>query len=86
MASCYYHLGQFEMAEACFKRTLQIDSKCVDSILGLAVISEKREDMSNYINYLQIAREIEPEHSLLILLLAEHYLYAKQYKLAKSYA
>jgi tetratricopeptide (TPR) repeat protein len=41
MAACYYHLGQYEMAEACFKRILQIDPKCVDGLLGMAVISEK---------------------------------------------
>jgi hypothetical protein len=37
-------------------------------------------------NYLKIAHSINPDHPLLLLLLAEHYLYANQPKLAKKYA
>ena len=58
----------------------------MEGYLGLACVSEKREDYESYMGYLREAYSVDPEHPLLLLLLAEHYLYANRLVLAKNFA
>jgi tetratricopeptide (TPR) repeat protein len=49
----------------------------VEAVLGLAVIEERCTNIQNYIHYLKNAAKIDREHPLVLLHLAEHYLFAK---------
>ena len=41
MAYCFFNLGKFEMARACFQRIMAIDPSCVEAYIGAGVVCEK---------------------------------------------
>lgn len=41
MAYCFYYLGKYEMARACFQRVIQLEPKCVEALIGMAVVHER---------------------------------------------
>ena len=41
MGYCFFHLGKYEMARACFQRVVKLDPECVEGWMGIAVVCEK---------------------------------------------
>ena len=77
MAYCFYFLNKFELAKSCFRRILTMDPKCVEAYLGLAVIADKSNNSEYYFKYLQVAYKLNPNHPVVLLHLAEHFLFRK---------
>jgi len=38
MGYCFFYLGKYEMARACFERIIKLDPTCVEAYIGIAVI------------------------------------------------
>ena len=84
MAYSFYYLGKYEMARACFQRIIKLDQNCVEAYLGLAVVEDKAENDDEYFKALNTAYQINKEHPLTLVHIAEHYLLRKD--LQKAFA
>lgn len=74
MAYCFYELEKYEMAMFCFKRILDLDPNCIEAILGYAVIRYQEGETDEYFPALKKCYELNPNHPLVLLHIAEHYL------------
>jgi len=55
------------MAQACFKRILEIDSLCEDAYLGLAIVAVKSDRFDKYISNLSQSYRLNSNHPLTLL-------------------
>ncbi|MDE2184058.1 MAG: sulfotransferase [Alphaproteobacteria bacterium] len=58
LANCLKSIGKIEEAEAAYKRTLKLDSKLVDALLGLCRLEEARRDIARAWDYLKQAEAV----------------------------
>eukprot|EP00102_Acyrthosiphon_pisum_P018617 XP_016655827.1 PREDICTED: RNA polymerase-associated protein CTR9 homolog isoform X2 [Acyrthosiphon pisum] len=85
MAYCFLKLGNIEKAQLAFERALQLDPKCVDALVGLAVMKlngESPADIKLGVNMLSKAYTIDTTNPMVLNHLSNHFFYKKDY--AKS--
>jgi len=82
LAQCYWKLGNLEKAKSAFKRTLELDSKCVGALLGLAILKLNRhnaEDVKQGVSLLSKAYNIDNTNSMVLNHLANHFFFKTEY-------
>jgi Tfp pilus assembly protein PilF len=63
-----------------------MDKNVVEAYIGLANIEQQRDNQKEYYMYLEKAFNIDNSNPNLLLILAEHYLYKRDYEKAKKLA
>ena len=48
MAYCFFYLGKYEMARACFQRLLNLEPHCIEALIGIATVYDREEDPRGY--------------------------------------
>jgi len=89
LAHCFLKLGNIEKARLSFERILELDPKCVDALVGLAIMklnSECLSDIKLGLDLLSEAYKIDPKNPLLLNHLSNHFFFKKNYKLSQSFA
>jgi len=82
MAHCFLKLGNIEKAQLAFERAIQLDSKCVGALVGLAIMklnSEKPGDIRLGVNLLSEAYTIDPFNPMVLNHLSNHFFFKKDY-------
>jgi len=85
MAHCFLKLGNIEKARLAFERALQLDSKCVGALVGLAIMKlngESPGDIKLGVTMLSEAYAIDTTNPMVLNHLSNHFFYKKDY--AKS--
>jgi len=82
MAHCFLKLGNTEKARLAFERALQLDSKCVGALVGLAIMklnSENPGDIKLGVNMLSKAYTIDTTNPMVLNHLSNHFFFKKDY-------
>jgi tetratricopeptide (TPR) repeat protein len=66
------------MARACFERIIRLDPSAVEAYIGIAIVYDKEENFKQYFDFISKAYRINRRHPLVLLHLAEHYLFRKE--------
>eukprot|EP00102_Acyrthosiphon_pisum_P021387 XP_016658597.1 PREDICTED: RNA polymerase-associated protein CTR9 homolog [Acyrthosiphon pisum] len=82
MAHCFLKLGNIEKARLAFERALQLDSKCVGALVGLAIMKlngENPGDIKLGVNMLSKAYTIDTTNPMVLNHLSNHFFFKKDY-------
>lgn len=82
MAHCFLKLGNIEKARLAFERALQLDSKCVGALVGLAIMKlngENSGDIKLGVNMLSKAYTIDTTNPMVLNHLSNHFFFKKDY-------
>jgi len=82
MAHCFLKLGNVEKARLAFERALQLDSKCVGALVGLAIMKlngENPGDIKLGVNMLSKAYTIDTTNPMVLNHLSNHFFFKKDY-------
>lgn len=81
IAQCQLKLGKWEDARCAFQRTLQLKGDCPEALAGLSLVLSKLEPEAVHpsILLLQSALQMAPKDASLLLPMAVHYLYKKDF-------
>ena len=92
---CAYKLKKFEKAKQAFKRALVLNPKCTGALIGLAVLQlnckfSDPENAGSHIKQgtqmLSKAYHTENENPIVLILLADHFFYKKEYQKTRQLA
>jgi RNA polymerase-associated protein CTR9 len=88
---CYYKLGKPDIAKKCFERAIELDNTNVEAMVSLSILEMNTggpKAVARAMNLLKSAYELNPNNSMVLNYLANHFFYKKDYKkvidLAKS--
>ncbi|MBN3288656.1 CTR9 protein, partial [Polyodon spathula] len=82
MAHCFVKLSKLEKARLAFGRALELNSKCVGALVGLAVLelnSKEADSIKNGVQLLSRAYTIDPSNPMVLNHLANHFFFKKDY-------
>lgn len=89
LAHCFLKLGNEEKARLAMERALQLNSKCVNALVGLAVMKlngENPGDIKLGVTMLSEAYLLDPNHPMVLNHLSNHFFYKKDYAKAELLA
>ncbi|RWS11596.1 RNA polymerase-associated protein CTR9-like protein [Dinothrombium tinctorium] len=79
---CFYKLGKPEKAKLAFERALQLDTRCVGALVGLALLElnqKTNESIRRGVQMLSKAYTIDPTDPMVLNHLANHFFFKKDY-------
>ncbi|XP_070301402.1 RNA polymerase-associated protein CTR9 homolog [Salvelinus sp. IW2-2015] len=82
MGHCFVKLSKLEKARLAFGRALELNSKCVGALVGLAVLelnSKEPDSIKNGVQLLSRAYTIDPSNPMVLNHLANHFFFKKDY-------
>jgi len=82
MAHCFLKLGNNEKAKLAFERAIQLDSKCVGALVGLAIMKlngENPGDIKLGVHLLSKAYTIDSFDPMVLNHLSNHFFFKKEY-------
>ncbi|KAM8894993.1 RNA polymerase-associated protein CTR9 homolog [Spinachia spinachia] len=82
MGHCFVKLSKLEKARLAFGRALELNSKCVGALVGLAVLelnSKEADSIKNGVQLLSRAYTIDPSNPMVLNHLANHFFFKKDY-------
>ncbi|CAL8351896.1 unnamed protein product [Merluccius merluccius] len=82
MGHCFVKLNKLEKARLAFGRALELNSKCVGALVGLAVLelnSKESDSIKNGVQLLSRAYTIDPSNPMVLNHLANHFFFKKDY-------
>uniref|UniRef100_A0A3P8YH91 RNA polymerase-associated protein CTR9 homolog n=1 Tax=Esox lucius TaxID=8010 RepID=A0A3P8YH91_ESOLU len=82
MGHCFVKLNKLEKARLAFGRALELNSKCVGALVGLAVLelnSKEPDSIKNGVQLLSRAYTIDPSNPMVLNHLANHFFFKKDY-------
>ncbi|KAM6949854.1 RNA polymerase-associated protein CTR9 homolog isoform 2-T2 [Lycodopsis pacificus] len=82
MGHCFVKLTKLEKARLAFGRALELNSKCVGALVGLAVLelnSKEADSIKNGVQLLSRAYTIDPSNPMVLNHLANHFFFKKDY-------
>lgn len=80
MGHCFVKLSKLEKARLAFGRALELNSKCVGALVGLAVLelnSKEADSIKNGVQLLSRAYTIDPSNPMVLNHLANHFFFKK---------
>ena len=80
MGHCFVKLNKLEKARLAFGRALELNSKCVGALVGLAVLelnSKEADSIKNGVQLLSRAYTIDPSNPMVLNHLANHFFFKK---------
>ncbi|KAG7274434.1 hypothetical protein CRUP_033590 [Coryphaenoides rupestris] len=80
MGHCFVKLSKLEKARLAFSRALELNSKCVGALVGLAVLelnSKEPDSIKNGVQLLSRAYTIDPSNPMVLNHLANHFFFKK---------
>jgi RNA polymerase-associated protein CTR9 len=80
MGHCFVKLSKLEKARLAFGRALELNSKCVGALVGLAVLelnSKEPDSIKNGVQLLSRAYTIDPSNPMVLNHLANHFFFKK---------
>ncbi|GAB6031101.1 protein required for normal CLN1 and CLN2 G1 cyclin expression [Chamberlinius hualienensis] len=83
MGHCFLKLGKQDKAKLAFERALSLDSQCVGSLVGLAVLelnNKTTESIRNGVQMLSKAYTIDSSNPMVLNHLANHFFFKKDYQ------
>uniref|UniRef100_A0A8C0R1X4 RNA polymerase-associated protein CTR9 homolog n=1 Tax=Canis lupus dingo TaxID=286419 RepID=A0A8C0R1X4_CANLU len=91
MGHCFVKLNKLEKARLAFSRALELNSKCVGALVGLAVLelnNKEADSIKNGVQLLSRAYTIDPSNPMVLNHLANHFFFKKvrQVNLLKLFA
>jgi len=89
LAHCFLKLGNMEKARLSFERTLELNPKCVDALVGLAIMKLNNECFSDIklgVNMLSKAYNIDSTNPMVLNHLSNHFFFKKNYFKSKILA
>lgn len=84
LSICYFQLDELDLAKIGFQSVLAREPKCVEAIIGLAVIAKRQGQLQAYYSRLEEIHRLEPSNYLLCAYLAEHYFYKGDFAKTKK--
>ncbi|MEQ2180740.1 protein required for normal CLN1 and CLN2 G1 cyclin expression [Goodea atripinnis] len=81
MGHCFVKLNKLEKARLAFGRALELNSKCVGALVGLAVLelnNKDSESIKNGVQLLSRAYTIDPSNPMVLNHLANHFFFKKE--------
>ncbi|KAM3854285.1 RNA polymerase-associated protein CTR9 homolog [Vipera latastei] len=82
MGHCFVKLSKLEKARLAFSRALELNSKCVGALVGLAVLelnNKEADSIKNGVQLLSRAYTIDPSNPMVLNHLANHFFFKKDY-------
>ncbi|XP_077057886.1 RNA polymerase-associated protein CTR9 homolog [Siphateles boraxobius] len=82
MGHCFVKLSKLEKARLAFGRALELNSKCVGALVGLAVLelnNKEADSIKNGVQLLSRAYTIDPSNPMVLNHLANHFFFKKDY-------
>uniref|UniRef100_A0A8C4I884 RNA polymerase-associated protein CTR9 homolog n=1 Tax=Dicentrarchus labrax TaxID=13489 RepID=A0A8C4I884_DICLA len=82
MGHCFVKLNKLEKARLAFGRALELNSKCVGALVGLAVLelnNKEADSIKNGVQLLSRAYTIDPSNPMVLNHLANHFFFKKDY-------
>ncbi|XP_077786544.1 RNA polymerase-associated protein CTR9 homolog [Podarcis muralis] len=82
MGHCFVKLNKLEKARLAFSRALELNSKCVGALVGLAVLelnNKEADSIKNGVQLLSRAYTIDPSNPMVLNHLANHFFFKKDY-------
>uniref|UniRef100_A0A671PTI0 RNA polymerase-associated protein CTR9 homolog n=1 Tax=Sinocyclocheilus anshuiensis TaxID=1608454 RepID=A0A671PTI0_9TELE len=82
MGHCFVKLNKLEKARLAFGRALELNSKCVGALVGLAVLelnNKEADSIKNGVQLLSKAYTIDPSNPMVLNHLANHFFFKKDY-------
>ncbi|KAM9764701.1 RNA polymerase-associated protein CTR9 homolog [Menidia menidia] len=82
MGHCFVRLNKLEKARLAFGRALELNSKCVGALVGLAVLelnNKEADSIKNGVQLLSRAYTIDPSNPMVLNHLANHFFFKKDY-------
>ncbi|XP_006642561.2 RNA polymerase-associated protein CTR9 homolog [Lepisosteus oculatus] len=82
MGHCFVKLNKLEKARLAFSRALDLNSKCVGALVGLAVLelnNKEADSIKNGVQLLSRAYTIDPSNPMVLNHLANHFFFKKDY-------
>lgn len=82
MGHCFVKLNKLEKARLAFGRALDLNSKCVGALVGLAVLelnNKEADSIKNGVQLLSRAYTIDPSNPMVLNHLANHFFFKKDY-------
>ncbi len=83
MGHCFMRLGNEAKAREAFERALELDSKCVGALVGLAILDmnlQERDSIREGVKKLTKAYSIENSNPMVLNHLANHFFFKKNYE------
>lgn len=80
MGHCFVKLNKLEKARLAFSRALELNSKCVGALVGLAVLelnNKEADSIKNGVQLLSRAYTIDPSNPMVLNHLANHFFFKK---------
>jgi len=80
MGHCFVKLSKLEKARLAFSRALELNSKCVGALVGLAVLelnNKEADSIKNGVQLLSRAYTIDPSNPMVLNHLANHFFFKK---------
>jgi RNA polymerase-associated protein CTR9 len=84
---CYNKLGKLDLAKLGFERALELDSHCVEAMIGLAVLelnSEGLKKVQAAVKLMRTAFDISPYNAMVRNYLADHLFYKGEFAKARE--
>lgn len=85
MGHCFVKLNKLEKARLAFGRALELNSKCVGALVGLAVLelnNKEADSIKNGVQLLSRAYTIDPSNPMVLNHLANHFFFKKVHLLS----
>ncbi|XP_026124201.1 RNA polymerase-associated protein CTR9 homolog [Carassius auratus] len=82
MGHCFVKLNKLDKARLAFGRALELNSKCVGALVGLAVLelnNKEADSIKNGVQLLSRAYTIDPSNPMVLNHLANHFFFKKDY-------
>ncbi|CAG0895273.1 unnamed protein product [Cyprideis torosa] len=82
MGHCFHKLGNLEKARLAYERALELDSKCVGALVGLAILdinSQDPESIRRGVSRLSAAYALDKSNTMILNHLANHFFFKKEY-------
>ena len=87
MGHCFLKLGNADKARLAFERALELDSKCVGALVGLAILDlnlQEADSIRNGVQLLSRAYTIDSSNPMVLNHLANHFFFKKVLQFALS--
>ena len=89
MGLCFFKLNKLPKAKMAFERALELDPRCVGSLIGLAILelnNKTVESTKHGVELLSKAYTIDPTNPVVLNHLANHFFYKKDYQKVQQLA
>ncbi len=89
MGQCFFKLNKLPKAKLAFERALELDSQCIGSLVGLAILelnNKSPESIKKGVELLSKAYTIDPKNPIVLNHLANHFFYKKDYQKVEQLA